>query len=995
MHPISPARSTFLTIGVISFLLVCVLGHSAAQPAAGRAAALTVGGIPTVTPTCGPPGFTPWTAAAAVPIPARLISVASDGSAAYAVGGLASAGYLSDTHRYDPPTDTWTALPPLPLPVAGASVVYAPNTGKLYVFGGESDGVTISTATQIYDPSSQSWTSGAPLPAPRAAMTAGYWNGHIYLAAGTNTVRFTPQFQMWDYNPFTDSWTTTLPTLPRDTMGAAGGVLNGRMLIAGGANNAAQPLSAIQFYDLATHERGYLPDLPLAVYGAGGAVVNGQLWVFGGGQPFVAASAEPRLDAAVPNALMVSEIYDPATNGWQAGPPLQTSRVLLGSTVVGNRVLAIGGLGDNGDLSSVEGADSVPHPPCPTITPTPTLTGTPPTATATPSPTATLCGNWGSIDPWAIISTLPPPLYGTTLSSDGQYLYEAGGGSDSYHNGTRQMARYDPATGLWQPRTMLPGLSVYASMAYAPNVQKFYYFGGSDGTLANSHMVPDRVTNNTVVYDPRIDQWANAANMPSSLGRAFFTAAYGDGKIYVPGGSFSTGFSPQNTLWAYDPPTDSWDSSLPPLPIPVLAAGSGVINGHLYVAGGSQHSDNVLQTLFDYDIAARTWYTRTPMLTGAAFGESAVVGGRLWVMGGGTPYRGAAAPAVVNTVQIYDPVSDSWSWGPPLTGGRRLGGAAALGNQMFLYGGQDNGYNPVDSLEMTRFHPGLLCPSATTTETPPPTATPTPTGPPRLTATLTATGSANPTRSATVTPVPTITELPHTDTPTRTGIPAPATPTPTITGTPCTIRFSDVSDPTAYYYGGVYALACRGVISGYSDGRFLPFNLTTRAQMTKIVTLAFGLAAATPAVGGTFADVLPNNVFYGLVETAVAHGLVSGYRCGGSNPQTGSAEPCDSARRPYFRPANSVTRGQLTKIVVLGAGWALQPPTQPSFNDVGTGNVFYPFVETAMQHQVVSGYSDGTFRPAANAFRGQIAKIVALAIQPAVQGGSPVAVALH
>ncbi|MDQ2808837.1 MAG: S-layer homology domain-containing protein, partial [Chloroflexota bacterium] len=195
------------------------------------------------------------------------------------------------------------------------------------------------------------------------------------------------------------------------------------------------------------------------------------------------------------------------------------------------------------------------------------------------------------------------------------------------------------------------------------------------------------------------------------------------------------------------------------------------------------------------------------------------------------------------------------------------------------------------------------------------------------------------------------------------------------------------------YYGGVYALACRGVISGYSDGTFQPFNLTTRAQMTKIVTLAFGLAAATPPVGGTFADVPRSNVFYGLIETAAAHGLVSGYGCGGSNPQTGSAEPCDAAQRPYFRPANPVTRGQLAKIVVLGAGWPLHPPATPSFRDVDTGNVFYPFVETAVGHGVVSGYSDGTFQPSANAFRGQIAKIVGLAILPAGRGSAPALVA--
>jgi hypothetical protein len=42
---------------------------------------------------------------------------------------------------------------------------------------------------------------------------------------------------------------------------------------------------------------------------------------------------------------------------------------------------------------------------------------------------------------------------------------------------------------------------------------------------------------------------------------------------------------------------------------------------------------------------------------------------------------------------------------------------------------------------------------------------------------------------------------------------------------------------------------------------------------------------------------------------------MSGYPCGGTNPQTGQAEPCDSANRPYFRPGNLATRAQASKRV--------------------------------------------------------------------------------
>ncbi|MDQ2805481.1 MAG: S-layer homology domain-containing protein, partial [Chloroflexota bacterium] len=252
------------------------------------------------------------------------------------------------------------------------------------------------------------------------------------------------------------------------------------------------------------------------------------------------------------------------------------------------------------------------------------------------------------------------------------------------------------------------------------------------------------------------------------------------------------------------------------------------------------------------------------------------------------------------------------------------------------------------------------------------------------TATATNTPTRTPTATATNTPTPTLTATATNIPPPTLTAPSGSPTTPSPTPTACTLSFSDVH-PADYFAVPVTALACAGVLSGYSDGTFRPFRDTTRGQMTKIVTLAFSLAlVATPVADSrTFTDVMPDNVFYSLIETAAARGIVSGYTCGGSNPRTGTPEPCDSARRPYFRPANNVTRGQLAKIVVIGAGWMVQtPPTSP-FGDVDPGNVFYSSIATAVCHGVVSGYSDGTFRPNNNAFRGQIAKIVYLAVTQA------------
>lgn len=189
----------------------------------------------------------------------------------------------------------------------------------------------------------------------------------------------------------------------------------------------------------------------------------------------------------------------------------------------------------------------------------------------------------------------------------------------------------------------------------------------------------------------------------------------------------------------------------------------------------------------------------------------------------------------------------------------------------------------------------------------------------------------------------------------------------------------------------------------YGDGTFRPYINTTRARMVKIVVLGFNKPVQTPSGGAyTFEDVPPANPFFPVIETEAAAGIVSGYAGGGAG------EPCVSpGNRPYFRPYVDVTRGQLSKITVVAAGWPLINPTSPTFEDVLPGSTFYTFVETAACSGVVSGYACGEpgepcvspsnrpyFRAYNDATRGQIAKIVYLAItsggaaHPALPGHS-------
>ena len=196
-------------------------------------------------------------------------------------------------------------------------------------------------------------------------------------------------------------------------------------------------------------------------------------------------------------------------------------------------------------------------------------------------------------------------------------------------------------------------------------------------------------------------------------------------------------------------------------------------------------------------------------------------------------------------------------------------------------------------------------------------------------------------------------------------------------------RFYDVP-PGHPFYIYINYLAARNIVSGYSDNTFRAGGALTRGQLTKMVAAGLGWALVSPA-GATFADVPPSHPFYAYIETAAAHGAISGYACGGPG------EPCDAQTRPYFRPAAAITRAQIAKIVVLAREWGPLTPAQPTFADVPASHPFYGFIERAVQQGIVSGYGCSApgepcpgvyFRPAAGATRGQLSKILYLALNP-------------
>jgi hypothetical protein len=267
------------------------------------------------------------------------------------------------------------------------------------------------------------------------------------------------------------------------------------------------------------------------------------------------------------------------------------------------------------------------------------------------------------------------------------------------------------------------------------------------------------------------------------------------------------------------------------------------------------------------------------------------------------------------------------------------------------------------------------------------------------TTTRTSTSTTIPSSTTTTAPSTTNTAVPSA-TRTSTAV-VSSTVTPNATATACAIKFADVPPvgEGSTFYGFVRCLACRHIVTGYpcgapgepcnddDDPYYRPGANVTRGQLSKIIANSAGLNDEIAEGQQQFADVEPGDPFYIYVERLAQTGAIAGYPCGESGP----GEPCDDLNRPYFRPNSPATRGQISKIVSIAAGYDEEiPAEQQTFTDVPTDSPFWVFIERLAAREIISGYGEASKCPSGTpcfryndlTTRGQMAKIAANAFFP-------------
>lgn len=181
---------------------------------------------------------------------------------------------------------------------------------------------------------------------------------------------------------------------------------------------------------------------------------------------------------------------------------------------------------------------------------------------------------------------------------------------------------------------------------------------------------------------------------------------------------------------------------------------------------------------------------------------------------------------------------------------------------------------------------------------------------------------------------------------------------------PCKQDFTDVA-PKTTFYTHVTWMACAGLSKGYEDHSFGVYQKITRKEAAVMVYRMSG-ASHDPGTARDFADVTPRSGDEGFTAISWMHEqeIVRGYVNQGQE-------------YPSFKPGQSISRAELASYLFRFGGDAdYTAPAEQAFRDVPTTAARYRAISWLVEHQMVSGYADGAFRPGRAVQRGETAKFL-------------------
>ncbi len=168
--------------------------------------------------------------------------------------------------------------------------------------------------------------------------------------------------------------------------------------------------------------------------------------------------------------------------------------------------------------------------------------------------------------------------------------------------------------------------------------------------------------------------------------------------------------------------------------------------------------------------------------------------------------------------------------------------------------------------------------------------------------------------------------------------------------------YSDITD-SHWAYDSIQTLSSKNIIAGYPDGTFKPEDVVTREQLVKMLICAFELEGNTEL---DFSDVENDRWSASYIRSAVALGIVNGMGDG------------------TFLPAVGVTRQDAAVMIArLCEKKGIDLSGKGSVSDSDKIAAYaLESVEKLVSAGIITGFEDGTFRPAENLTRAQATKLI-------------------
>ncbi|XP_078308108.1 actin-binding protein IPP isoform X2 [Panthera onca] len=251
-----------------------------------------------------------------------------------------------------------------------------------------------------------------------------------------------------------------------------------------------------------------------------------------------------------------------------------------------------------------------------------------------------------------------------------KYLYAVGGytrlqgGRWSDSRALSCVERFDTFSQYWTTVSSLHqarcglGVAVLGGMVYA--------IGGG--------WVGAEIGNTIERFDPDENKWEVVGNM--AMSRYYFGCCEMQGLIYVIGGISNEGIE-LRSFEVYDPLSKRW-SPLPPMGTRRAYLGVAALNDCIYSVGGWNETQDALHTVEKYSFEEEKWVEVASMKVPRAGMCVVAVNGLLYVSGGRSSSHDFLAPGTLDSVEVYNPHSDTWTEIGNMITSRCEGGIAVL-----------------------------------------------------------------------------------------------------------------------------------------------------------------------------------------------------------------------------------------------------------------------------------------------------------------------------